>query len=223
MTLQLHATLREGIRPDALRAEGKIPAVVYAPDLESVSIAVDERDFEKLYRQVGDSTIFELVVEGTKEPYMVLVQATQMDVVKDTVKHIDFYKITAGQELSATIHLNFVNDAPAVKAHGGTLQTQRDSIDATCLPKDLVDQIDVDLSSLTELTSSIHVSDLTIPAGITVTDVGDLLVASIAAPKSQEELDAEDAADAAEAPSVEDIAVEEKGKTEDADSDGAEA
>ena len=214
MSLTLNATLREGIRPDELRADGKIPAVVYAPDLESVSIAVEMRDFDKLYKEVGDSTIFELLVEGTKEPYMVLVQATQMDVVKDTVKHIDFYKITAGQELSVTIQLNFVADAPAVKAHGGTLQTQRDTIDATCLPKDLVDHIDVDLSSLTELTSSIHVGDLTIPAGITVTDVADLLVANIAAPKSQEEMEAADAADAVDAPSVEDIEVEEKGKGE---------
>lgn len=206
--LTLNATKRTNKQNDKLRAAGSIPAVVYAPDIEAESISISASEFEKLHREVGESTLIELNIEG-ESPRTVLIQDIQMAPVKDEVYHVDFYKITEGQELSASIALEFVGEAPGVKA-GGTLMTQRDAIDVTCLPKDLVDNIEVDLSVLTEIGSSIHISDLNIPAGITVTDDAELLVATIVAPKGEEEEETEER-------SIDDIEVEEKGK---ADEDG---
>lgn len=210
MALVLSATKRTDKQNDKLRAAGSIPAVVYAPDIESMSIAIDAREFEKVYRETGDSTIIDLKIEGEKDAYSVLIQDMQHAPVKDEVLHVDFYKITAGQELSASIALEFTGEAPGVKA-GGILMTQRDAIDVTCLPKDLVDSIEVDLSVLAEVGDTIHISDLNIPAGITVSDDAELLVASIAAPRKVEE------EDPAEAMSIDDIEVEEKGKSEEAE------
>jgi large subunit ribosomal protein L25 len=211
MSLTLHAVKRAKNTNDAVRADGKVPAVVYAPDIESMSIAVDAREFNRIYRDAGDSTIVELEIEGQKEVYSVLIQDTHMAPVKDEVLHIDFYKITAGQELSATIHLNIVGESQAVKL-GGTLMAQRTSIDVSCLPKDLIDQLDVDISSLKNAGDVILISDLTIPAGITVSDDPTLLIATVAAQKDEAESE-----DDVVAASIDDIQVEEKGKKEEAE------
>lgn len=209
MMLTLNATKRTDKKNDALRAAGQIPAVVYAPDIESESISISAQEFEKVYREAGESTLIELKIEGVTEPRTVLIHDMQMAPVKDEVLHIDFYKITEGQELSTAIALEFVGVAPGVKA-GGTLMTQRDSIDVTCLPKDLVDHIEVDLSVLAEIGDTIHISDLNIPAGITVDGDAELLVATIVAPKEESEEEIEER-------SIDDIVVEEKGKAEEAD------
>lgn len=206
MTLVLNATKRTDKQNDKLREAGKIPAVVYAPDIEAISIAIDAGEFEKMYREVGDSTIIDLNIDGQSEPYSVLIHDMQHNPVKDDVLHVDFYKITAGQELSVAISLEFVGQAPAVKL-GGTLMTQIESIDVTCLPKDLVDHIDVDLSVLTEIGDVIHVSDLQIPDGITPDMDGAIVVATVVAVQEESE--------ESEERSIDDIQVEEKGKAED--------
>lgn len=207
MTMSITATLRNGNAAD-IRAAGNIPAVVYAPQMETMSIALEASAFEKLYREAGESTIIELALDGQKEPMSVLVQDVQIDPVKGTALHVDFYKVTEGQELSADIELHFIGESPAVK-QGGTLVMQRDSIDVTCLPKDLIDHIDVDISVLVEIGDSIHISDLAIPETITVSDDTELLVATVIAPRAAEE------EESTEEMSIDDIQVEEKGKQED--------
>lgn len=209
MTMSVTATSRSGNAAD-VRAAGNIPAVVYAPQMETISIALDASAFEKLYREAGESTIVELSLEGQKEPMSVLIQDVQIDPVKGTALHVDFYKVTEGQELSASIELNVIGESAAVK-QGGTLVMQRDSIDVTCLPKDLIDHIDVDISVLGEIGDTIHISDLAIPETITVSDDAELLVATVIAPKTVEE------EDTSEEMSIDDIQVEEKGKQEESD------
>lgn len=206
MTLQLTATKRTNKQNDKLRATGSIPAVVYSPDIESESISISASEFEKVYRQSGDSTLITLNVEGEKEPHIVLIQDLQMAPVKDEVLHVDFYKIKEGRELSATISLEFIGIAPGTKV-GGILMKQRDTLDVTCLPKDLVNHIEVDLTSLAEIGDNIHISDIAIPEGITVVGDESLLIAAIIAPVEEEEEEEEEM-------SIDDIEVEEKGKSE---------
>lgn len=215
MMLTINATKRTTKQNDKLRADGGIPAVVYAPDMESESLALNAKEFNMVYRQAGDSTLVSLQIEGEKEPITVLIQDIHMAPVKDEVLHVDFYKVTAGQELSATITLNFIGEAPGVKL-GGTLMTQRDAIDVTCMPKDLVDHIDVDLSVLATPGDTIHLSDLAIPAGITPEDEGSLLIATVA--EQKEEAEEEET----EAMSIDDIEVDGKGKEEDSEEEAAE-
>ncbi len=168
MSLALQATKRTEAA-DAVRAAGNIPAVIYGPHMDTISIAVPYGPFEKVYRDATESTFIEVAVEGG-ETRTVLIQDMQFDPVKGHIVHVDFRNITMGEELSATVSLTFSGVAPAVKALGGTLNTNMEAVNVTALPKDLVDHIDIDLSVLATFDDAIRVKDIPMPAGVTATD-----------------------------------------------------
>jgi large subunit ribosomal protein L25 len=216
MSFALTATKRTEAAP-AVRAAGNIPAVVYGPHMETISIALPYGPFEKIYRDATESTFIEVAIEGD-ETRTVLIQDMQFDPVKGSIVHVDFRNVTMGEELSATVSLEFVGVAPAVKELGGTLITSMEAINVTALPKDLVDQIEVDLSVLKTFDDAIRVKDIALPTGVTVTDDAEQLVAKVNAPLSEEQLQAMEETSTA---SVDDIEVEAKGK-DDAEEGSAE-
>ena len=211
MTFSFTAKKREG-KPDALRAEGKLPGVLYGPEIEPIAIEVERLAFEKLYEEAGESSLIDFSIEGSKdEPSKVLVQDIQYDPVKRVPVHFDLRQIKMGVEMTATLSINFVGESQAIK-EGGTLNTGMDSLSIKCLPKDLISEVEVDISVLATFDDSIHVKDVKLPEGITVADNEDALVAKVTAPLTEEQLKA---MDEAEAPSVEDVVVEGEKKEED--------
>lgn len=188
MTFAITATKREAGNAAADRAEGKLPVVLYGPEIESAPLSIDPLEFAKLYEQAGESTLIDFSVEGQSEPTKVLIQDVEYDTIKDQFIHVDFRQIKMGEEMQATAELNFVGEPAAVKALGGTLNKQRESLDIKCLPKDLVSQIDVDLTALATFEDAIHIKDLAFPAGVTPVDNEELLVAKVSAPLSAEQL-----------------------------------
>lgn len=140
-----------------LRANRKVPGVVYGKTQEPISLLCDASDFLRLYRGAGESNIVNLNVG--KLELEVLVQQTQKHPVTGDFTHVDFYAITRGEKLSANIHLNFVGEAPAVK-NGMVVQEVIKEIEVKCLPRDLKDHFDVDLSVLNEEWDAIRFEDL---------------------------------------------------------------
>jgi len=195
---------------DELRQGGKLPAVVYGAGMEPISLNVDYVSFIKLYNQAGKSSLIDLAVDGGAT-IKVLIHDFQHDAVKNQITHVDFRQINMNKEMTATIELHFVGEAMAVKSLGGTLNKNQDKLDVKCLPKDLVSAVEVDLSVLDTFEKSIHVKDLVLPAGIVAVEDPNQLIAKVAAPMSEEELKA---MDAAAAPAIEQIEVEKKGKEE---------
>ena len=114
--------------------------------------------------------------------------------------------------MEATVELNFIGEAPAVKELGGTLVKSLDSVDVKCLPQNLISHIDVDLSVLKTFADSIDVAGLNIPSTVTILADMSMMVATVAAPVTEEEF--KKLEEASVAPSLETIAVEEKGKKE---------
>jgi len=195
---------------DVVRAQGMVPGVVYGPDREPTSVSVKATELQKMYNEAGESTLIDFSVEG-EETVKVLIQDLQFAPVKGNIVHVDFRQIQMGIEMEATVELEFVGVAPAVKEMGGTLSTTKDSLDIKCLPKDLVSSIQIDLSVLKTFDDAIHVKELQMPAGLTSTEDADMLIAKVQAPLSEEELNAMEEGDSK---TVEDIEVEEKGKKE---------
>jgi len=140
-----------------LRANRKVPGVVYGKTQEPISLLCDASDFLRLYRGAGESNIINLKVG--KLDLEVLVQQTQKHPVTGDFTHVDFYAITRGEKLTANISLNFVWDAPALK-EGLVVQEILKEIEVKCLPRDLKDHFDVDLSTIVSEESSIKVEDL---------------------------------------------------------------
>ena len=207
---QIEVQKREvtGRKVGALRREGFVPGVVYGSGAESQSISIDQKIFEKLYDQAGESSLIDLAVDGQK-PLKVLIQEVQMDPIYGRPIHVDFREVRMDQKITAEVELNFVGEAPAVKEAGGTLIKNFDSLEIECLPGALVSEFVVDLSKLKTFDDVIRVSDLDIPEGIRVLQDEKRTIAVVAPPLSEKELEELEKAPEAEVGEVE---VAEKGK-----------
>lgn len=212
MAYSLTVKTRSAQKLDELRKSGYIPGVMYGPDRTPASIVVPAVEFSKLYAEAGDSSLIDVMIEGAKEPVKALIQDIQYDPVKGFMMHFDLRQINMNQEMHANIELVFVGEPAAVKELGGTLMKPHTSIEVKCLPKDLISELEVDLTVLKTFEDAIHVKDLKFPSGMVVVDNKEQLVAKVTPPLSEDELKAMESAPVAS--TIDDIEVEKKGKKE---------
>lgn len=176
-----------------LRREKLVPAECYGYEEKNRHLQIDYQTFRRAFHKAGTNTIIELDIDG-KDKVQVLVQQIQTDPISDDYTHVDFMIVKQGQEITTEIPLTFTGIAPAVKELGGILIHAKDQVEIKCLPKDLIHEIEVDLSSLVDFHSSITIADVKVPSTITLTDAPETLVASVSAPKTEEEEEADRAA-----------------------------
>ncbi|MDP2692556.1 MAG: 50S ribosomal protein L25 [bacterium] len=181
-------------KADSIREQGLVPGVLYGPETTPVSFSVDSLVFEKLYDKAGESNLIDLKLDA-KEPVKVLVQDIQKDPVKGNITHIDLLQINMSKEMYATIPVNFIGESAAVKTLGGTLMKSLREIEVKCLPKDLVGSIDLDLSVLATFDDVVHIKDLVLSAGLTVTENPETVVAKVAVPLTEDQLKAMEESD----------------------------
>lgn len=208
MTITLAATKREetGSRGKRLLTDGRLRAVVYGPKQESTSIEVESREFERILRNEGESSVVEL--SGLGSPMQVLIHDIDRDPVTNVPRHVDFYAIEKGAKVEVAIPLEFVGESPAVKG-GASLVKVIHELEIEAAPADLPHSIEVDISVLAEVGAQILVSDLTVPKGVEVKADAEQVVALIQEVTVEEEAPAE-------APDMASIEVEKKGKEEEA-------
>ncbi|MBI5152247.1 50S ribosomal protein L25 [Candidatus Peregrinibacteria bacterium] len=183
--------LEGNIRTDDLNAKNlrdskRIPAVLYGKDTSTLNIDLDYKDFRKIYKAAGESTIIDL--KAGDKTYKVLVHDVQFDPISDLITHVDFLNIAMDKLIDAEIPFEFVGVAPAVKDLAGVLFPQKHSIKVRCLPKDLPQKITIDVSSLATFHDSIHVKDVVLPEGVKALDDASLTVVTVVAPKKEEEV-----------------------------------
>lgn len=185
----LQATLRTNESADALRNAGKIPAVIYGKTLKNnISVAIDREAFKKAWGQAGSST--SVTVTGFGDDHDVIIHDFQINPVTDQVIHADLLVLDKNTKATVTVELEFVNEAPAVKASLGVLEKLLHEIQVEALPKDLPKSIVVDLSGLVDESSQIAIKDLTIPSGVAVVEHDpEDLVAVISSIKEETEED----------------------------------
>lgn len=169
------------------RKAGLIPGVVYGRGLESKSVWIDEKNFRRLLKKSGDSSMIELSLEDGK--HNVVINEIQKDPVRSNFLHIDFFQVRMDEKIEKDIEIEFVGESPAVKELGGILLKSLDEIPVSCLPADLPSEIKVDISVLKTFDDKIHVSDIKLSDKIEVKLDGETVVASVAEPRSQEELE----------------------------------
>ena len=165
-----------------LRREGKIPAIIYGRSANA-PIFVDAHEFRTKFKTVSENTIINLSV-GDKA-YDVLVKDFQEDILTDTIVHIDFYEIEAGKVLRTNIPVR-LEGTPAGVREGGILEHLLYNIEVECLPKDIPEKIEIDVSEL-GIGDSIHIEALTVPDGVRVLTASDQVVVAVTALKIVEE------------------------------------
>jgi large subunit ribosomal protein L25 len=177
-----------------LRAAGNLPAVFYGPKQPPVTIAVSAKEFlQKISKLEGSHLIrFRSAAEPVSNK-VALVKDTQYHPVTGAVIHADFYEVDMAEKLRVRVPLHFTGKAAGVQL-GGILQPVRRDVDVECLPADIPEFIEVDVSAL-NVHDAIHVSELRVPAGVTVRYESDLTLVTVL-PPTVEEVKIEEAAPA---------------------------
>jgi large subunit ribosomal protein L25 len=202
-TPTLHADIRTliGKQSRQLRTIGKLPAVVYGNKQESVSITLDYRIFSKLFREVGTTTLIDLALDE-KKTQKVLVHDIQTDPTTRKLIHVDLLLVNMKEKLQTQIPLNFIGSSDAVDVLGGILVHVKTEVEIECLPQDLIQELNVDISSLKTFDDAIRISDITLPAGMIILDEQDEVIVSITEPRSEEEMAALDEVSTVDAAAV---------------------
>lgn len=188
--ITLNADLRTivGSQVKQLRNIGKIPANLYGRGFENLNLTLDKKDFEKVFKTAGSSTIVDLEIKD-KSSEKILIHEPQLDPVSDQIIHADLYKVNMKEEIHTEIPLEFVGVSFAVSDLEGNLITSKDALEVKCLPDKLVSEIQVDISILKTFENVIKVSDIKIPEGIEILNDPEEIVAQVTAPRSEAELE----------------------------------
>ncbi len=211
LTLNVEKRTKTGRAVGALRRAGAVPAVVYGAHTESTPITLSAKEFDKIFKAAGESTIVSLV--GLGEAVPTLIHDVTFDPITDHPSHVDFYAVTKGQKVEINIPIEFIGESPAVKG-GANLVKVLHEIEIEADPMNLPQNFEVDISKLVNVGDQVHVSDLKIPEGVELKTAVEEVIALIQEVKEEkvEEVAAVD---------LESIEVEKKGKVE--GEEGAEA
>jgi large subunit ribosomal protein L25 len=184
MEIKLKGQIRE--RGEKL-ANTTIGAIIYGSGLENILLKMNSIEFTKVFEKAGESNLINLDVEG-KGNFKVLIKEVQRDPIKDFIIHVDFYKVDMDKEINTEIPLSFIGESPAIKTLGALLMKGIDEIEVECLPSDLVDHIDIDISVLNEIGDSIKIKDIKLPKGLKLLENEDDIVVSIMEQPKEEEV-----------------------------------
>lgn len=168
-----------GKKVQALREQKLVPAVLYGFGVEQQFLQIPEQAFRKTYIEAGENQVVDLTVEGASKPVSVLIREIQIDPIRREVIHADLYAIDVTKKVEVEVPLEFIGEAPAVKATGGTLVKKISELSVRCLPKDFVKFVEVPLASLQTLDDAITVADLKIPESWEVLNEPDGIVATV--------------------------------------------
>jgi len=183
-----------------IKTLGFVPAVIYSHDEAPVSLKVSERDINTvLSHAVGEHLLVDLeIADGANR--LALIQEVQHHPITQKVLHVDFHGVSANETMEASVPLEAIGEAVGVKG-GGILEQLLRSLTISCLPQDLPESINVDVSALA-IGKSLHVKDIKLPAGVTVEDEGDVIAFLVAEPTTAPEPEAPAAEAAAAGPEV---------------------
>lgn len=186
------------------RRAGNVPGVVYGGGLAAVNLEMNHKElFLQFRHEAFHASILDLIMDGKKES--VLLRDYQMHPVRNTIQHIDFQRVSANEKIHVKVPFHYLHEdsAPGVKIGGGIVAHILTEAEVSCLPKDLPEFIEVNLSAL-EIGQSVHLSQITLPKGVEFVALAhdnDAAVAAIAKTRggvsSDEAADATVAADAA--------------------------
>jgi large subunit ribosomal protein L25 len=177
--------LRGSSNARRLRNTGKLPCVVYGEGKEATAIEIETHAFEQLlHHHASDTMITEIALEEGGE-IQVLVKDVQRHPVSGDVLHVDLLKIVAGQVIQVDILLELVGEAAGVK-EGGVIEQVMHALAIECLPQDLMESIQVDVSEM-EIGDTLTIADLNLGGKFKTLVEDDAIVASVAEPRAEEE------------------------------------
>jgi len=173
-----------GKQVKSLRNEGLIPAELYGHGTKNEHLTVSAKEFNKVYKEAGSSTMVTLNLGKEKRPAMI--HDIYRDSVKGDIKHVDFYQVRMDEKITAHVPFEFVGESPAVKEKNAVINKSLSGIEVEAFPQDIPHSIIVDLTVLTDFDQSIYVKDLAMPKGVEIQVEGDTVIATATEPLPEE-------------------------------------
>lgn len=182
MEVKLKAETRDGVGKGAsrkIRAKGKVPAVLYGPQVDPQRVAVDARElWHALHTDAGMNVLIDLQIDG--EGYLTLPREVQRDIVRGTLLHVDFLRIRKDVAIQVDVPIHLVGESAGVK-EGGVVEHHLWELRVECLPGDVPESIEAVISRL-NIGDSLHVSDLTPPPKCTILTPAEETIVSVVPP-----------------------------------------
>lgn len=187
MDYKLQAKQRDpnGMKLNQLRASGGLPAVVYGHKKAPEVLTLDGHEFRKVFQRAGRSHLVDLTVDGGR-PQKVLIREIQIHPRAQGPVHVDLYRIDAKEKLTVEVPVHLTGESPAVKLALGDLLVSLHNVKVECLPGDIPESIEAGIEGLAEVDATIRVQDLAVPAGVTILNDPEDVVAKIHAHRVEE-------------------------------------
>jgi large subunit ribosomal protein L25 len=179
-----------GKQTKQLRRDGWVPGVIYGHSFEPLVVQFEERPLGRLLTHVGGSQLVQVAIRGREEPETVIIRDVQRDTLTRALLHVDLYRVRMSERLRAEVPLVLVGESPIVASRDGILLQGISTVEVECLPGDLVDAIEVDVSTVVSFDEALHVRDLPVPTGIDIIADPDEMVVRVV--PLQEELEVEE-------------------------------
>ncbi|MCJ8281076.1 MAG: 50S ribosomal protein L25/general stress protein Ctc [Rivularia sp. ALOHA_DT_140] len=183
----------EGSKTKALRRSGEIPANLYGhKGTESISLVVDVKTVESLLRKASvNNTLIDLKIGDIPWQGKTLLREVQTHPAKGTPYHLSFFAVAGHGKTTVEVPLNFVGDSIGVKQEGGILDTVITQMQLNCLPENIPDTIDIDVTNL-HVGDSLHVNEIVLPEGVSLTAESEEVVVSVLPPQVSAKTEAEE-------------------------------
>ena len=178
-TLKVEPRKITGRKIKSLRTQGFIPANVFGKDLKSLSLQIKTVDFTKLYKEVGESTLIYLTVEGEKENRPVMVHDVALHPVTDQILHVDFHQVNLKEKTTAPVVIKLIGEAPAEKEKQGILVQQLSELEIEALPADMPESVEISIESLAAEGDTLQIKDIQLSDKLTVKSDPETIVVKI--------------------------------------------
>ncbi len=175
-----------GKQVKAMRRAGKLPAVLYGRRTEPINVSLDAHTASLVLGRLTSSSLVTIDLDGTEYP--ALVREKQRDYIKNRLLHVDFLAVSLNESIRATVSLNFVGASAAVKDFNAVLVQNLESLEVECLPTDLPERVDVDITPLARPGDGIRVRDVKISDKVHILNDPDTMVAVATFAKVEEEV-----------------------------------
>ena len=204
--IELHAAKRDvlGKKVRFLRRQGITPVHVFGHGIESLALQCDTTSLQRVLDRSGQTRLINLKIDDEMSPRTVMAREVQQDILKGSLLHVDFYQVKMTEAIEVDVPIVLVGEAPALKEKENMLAQELNTLSIECLPANIPDSIEVDVSSLTEPDEAIRVRDIIPGEGITILNDPEVMLVRIAVQRMEAEVPeavevTEEVAEAAEA------------------------
>jgi len=208
--IELNAATRDvlGKKVRFLRRQGITPIHVFGHGIESLALQCDTANLQRVLAHTGQTRVINLRIDDENTPRTVMVRETQQNILKGNLLHVDFYQVKMTEVIDVDVPIVLVGEAPALSTKENMLAQELNTLSVQCLPANIPNSIEVDVTSLTEPDQAIRVRDIVPGEGVTILNDPEVMLARIAVQRQAEEIP--EAVEVAEAEEVSEAAGDEK-------------